>query len=286
MRADPTAAPPPYPRARTPVPPSLDEEVLRDAAPLFAHGEKMQLAYTVRNTQRAIGARISSEIVRRFPVVDGEGGLADGRLTLRLSGSAGQSLGAWAVRGLRIELVGEANDYVAKGLSGAVIAIRPSPHLGDPGGQALVGSTCLYGATSGALYAAGVAGERFAVRNSGATAVVEGCGANGCEYMTGGEAVVLGPTGPNFAAGMTGGMAWVLDDAGDIARRLNPDSVVTSAVGPFWGERLRALVADHARETGSPTAHALLSDWVLALPRFVQVCPKEMLARLASPLAA
>ena len=281
VRADPTAAPPPYPRARTPVPPSLDEEVLRDAAPLFAHGEKMQLAYTVRNTQRAIGARTSSEIVRRFP-----DGLDHGRLTLRLSGSAGQSLGAWGARGLRIELVGEANDYVAKGLSGAVIAIRPAPHLTDPGSQALIGSTCLYGATAGALYAAGLAGERFAVRNSGAVTVVEGCGANGCEYMTGGEAVVLGPTGPNFAAGMTGGMAWVLDDAGDIARRLNPDSVVASPVGPLWGERLRALVTAHASETGSPRAAELLSDWSRALPRFVQVCPKEMVARLQLPLAA
>ena len=286
VRADPTAAPPPYPRPRTAVPPSLDEEVLRDAAPLFAHGEKMQLAYTVRNTQRAIGARTSSEIVRRFPTADGEGGLDDGRLTLRLSGSAGQSLGAWGARGLRIELVGEANDYVAKGLSGAVIAIRPAPHLSEPGAQALIGSTCLYGATAGALYAAGAAGERFAVRNSGARTVVEGCGANGCEYMTGGEAVILGPTGPNFAAGMTGGMAWVLDDAGDFARRLNVDSVVASPVGPLWGERLRALVTAHARETGSPRAAELLSDWPRALPRFVQVCPKEMLAKLELPLAA
>ena len=286
VRADPTAAPPPYPRPRTPVPPSLDEEVLKDGAPLFERGEKMQLAYTVRNTQRAIGARTSSEIVRRFGPRNGEGGLDDGRLTLRLSGSAGQSLGAWGVKGLRIELVGDANDYVGKGLSGAVIAIRPSPHLDDPGEQALIGSTCLYGATAGALYAAGVAGERFAVRNSGATTVVEGCGANGCEYMTGGEAVILGRTGPNFAAGMTGGMAWVLDDDGDIARRLNPDSVVASPVGPLWGERLRALVQAHADETGSARARDLLSDWRRALPRFVQVCPKEMLGRLELPLAA
>ena len=281
VRADPTAKPPPYPRPRTEVPPALDEEVLRDAAALFDRGEKMQLAYAVRNTQRAIGARVSSEIVRRF----GAQGLEDGRLTLRLSGSAGQSLGAFGARGLRIELVGESNDYVGKGLSGAVIAIRPSRHLKVPG--ALIGATCLYGATSGALYAAGAAGERFAVRNSGATTVVEGCGANGCEYMTGGEAVILGPTGPNFAAGMTGGMAWVLDVDGGFGRRLNGDSVVTAPVGPlYWGERLRALVLAHANETGSLLAADLLSDWPRALPRFVQVCPKEMLKRLAEPLAA
>ncbi len=282
VRADPTAPPPPYPRERTAVPPSLDEEVLRDAAPLFERREKMQLAYTVRNTQRAIGTRSSSEIVRRF----GAAGLEDGRLTLRLSGSAGQSLGAFGARGLRIELVGDANDYVAKGLSGAVIAIRPSPHLHEAGAQALIGSTCLYGATSGALYAAGVAGERFAVRNSGAVTVVEGCGANGCEYMTGGEAVILGPTGPNFAAGMTGGMAWVLDADGAFGRRLNPESVVTAAVGPLWGERLRGLVMAHAAETGSLKAQALLADWPAALLRFVQICPKEMVSRLTLPLAA
>ena len=282
VRADPTAKPPPYPRLREEPPPALDHEVLRDAAALFERGEKMQLAYPVRNVQRAIGTRVSSEIVRRFADL-----LDDGRLTLRLSGSAGQSLGAWGVRGLRIELVGDANDYVAKGLSGAVIAVRPSAHLQRPGEQALIGSTCLYGATSGALYAAGVAGERFAVRNSGATTVIEGCGANGCEYMTGGVAVILGPTGPNFGAGMTGGMAWVLDEDGGFARRLNPESVVTARVEPlYWGERLRALVQAHANETGSPKALELLSDWPRALPRFVQVCPKEMLGRLAQPLAA
>ena len=282
VRADPTAKPPPYPRPRTEVPPSLDEEVLRDAAALFDRGEKMQLAYTVRNTQRAIGTRTSSEIVRRFADM-----LDDGRLTLRLSGSAGQSLGAWGAKGLRIELVGDANDYVGKGLSGAVIAIRPSPHLARPGEQALIGSTCLYGATSGALYAAGVAGERFAVRNSGATAVIEGCGANGCEYMTGGEAVILGPTGPNFAAGMTGGMAWVFDADGGFTRRLNPDNVVVAPVRPgYWDDRLLALVQAHADQTGSLHAAELLSDWARALPSFVQVCPKEMLGRLAQPLAA
>ncbi len=283
VRADPTAQPPPYPRARTPVPPSLDEDILKDAAALFERGEKMQLSYAVRNTQRAIGARVSSAIVRRF----GKAGLADGRLTVQLRGSAGQSLAAFGAQGLRIELVGEANDYVAKGLSGAVLAIRPSPHLTDPGAQALIGSTVLYGATSGFLFAAGRAGERFAVRNSGATTVIEGCGANGCEYMTGGEAAVLGEVGPNFAAGMTGGMAWVLDQDGRLQDRLNPDSVVAAPVAsPFWEERLRSLVERHLAETGSPRAADLLSDWSAAVGRFVQVCPREMLDRLEQPLAA
>jgi glutamate synthase (NADPH/NADH) large chain len=281
VQADPTAPPPAYPKPRTPVPPSLDEDILKDAAPLFERGEARQLTYAVRNTQRAIGARTSSAIVRRF----GPDGLAEGRLTVQLTGSAGQSLGAFGAHGLRIELVGEANDYVAKGLSGAVIAIRPSTHLADPGGHALIGSTCLYGATSGRLYAAGRAGERFAVRNSGAITVVEGCGANGCEYMTGGEAVILGPVGANFAAGMTGGMAWVLDGDGRFESRLNPESVVALPVeSAFWAGRLKALVEAHAAETASPLARELLSDWDRALPRFVQVCPKEMIARLDQPL--
>ncbi len=280
VRADPNAPPPAYPRARTPVPPSLDEDILRDAAPLFERGEKMQLTYTVRNTQRAIGARVSSEIVRRH----GAAGLEPGRLVVQLRGSAGQSLGAWGARGLRIELVGEANDYVAKGLSGAQIAIRPSPHLADPGAQALVGATVLYGATSGELYAAGRAGERFAVRNSGADAVVEGCGANGCEYMTGGVVAVLGPTGANFAAGMTGGTAFVLDTPENgFARRLNGESVTAGPVAsPAWERRLRALVEAHAAATGSPLAAELLSGWERALPRFVQVTPREAAARVAA----
>src|SRR5581483_30928 len=161
----------------------------------------------VRNTARAIGARVSSHIVRKF----GMDGLPPGHLTVQLKGSAGQSLGAFAVQGLRIELTGESNDYVGKGLSGATLVVKPSPTLSFPENNAIIGNTCLYGATSGKLFAAGGAGERFAVRNSGATTVVEGCGANGCEYMTGGTAVILGAVGKNFAAGMTGGMAFVLD---------------------------------------------------------------------------
>ncbi|MBI5939366.1 MAG: glutamate synthase large subunit, partial [Caulobacterales bacterium] len=190
---------------RNEVPDTLDAQIVRDAAPLLQRGEKMQLTYTVRNTARAIGARVSSHIVRKF----GMSALPAGHLTVELKGSAGQSLGAFAVRGLRIVLTGEANDYVGKGLSGATIVVRPSPHLASPESNAIVGNTCLYGATAGKLFAAGQAGERFAVRNSGAVTVVEGCGANGCEYMTGGAAVILGPTGGNFGAGMTGGMAYV-----------------------------------------------------------------------------
>src|SRR3546814_857386 len=161
-------------------------------------------------------------ITRRF----GMTGLNPGHMTVRLRGSAGQSLGAFAVQGLKLEVFGDANDYVGKGLSGGTITVRPmtaSPLVTNE--NTIVGNTVLYGATAGQLYAAGQAGERFCVRNSGATVVVEGCGSNGCEYMTGGTAVILGPVGDNFAAGMTGGMAFVYDSSGDFEDRVNPESV-------------------------------------------------------------
>ena len=182
---------------------TLDAQIVRDAGPLLDRGEKMQLTYDVRNTMRAVGTRTSSELVRKYKDT-----LAEGHLTLELHGSAGQSMGAFAVKGLLINLVGEANDYVGKGLSGATIVIRPKVWQEN---QALAGNTILYGATSGQLFVAGSVGERFAVRNSGAVTVVEGIGHHGCEYMTGGQVVILGPTGGNFAAGMTGGVAYVYD---------------------------------------------------------------------------
>ena len=269
---------------RNEVPDTLDAQIVRDAAPLLERGEKMQLTYTVANTARAIGTRTSSHIVRKFGMV----GLAPGHLTVQLKGSAGQSLGAFAVQGLRLEVTGEANDYVGKGLSGATIVVRPSPHLASRGrDNAIIGNTVLYGATSGRLFAAGLAGERFAVRNSGATAVVEGCGANGLEYMTGGTAVVLGPVGFNFAAGMTGGMAFVLDEDGEFQMQLNAESVVTCRVASaHWQGVLRCLVEEHARETGSALAQDLLRNWDAALGKFWQVCPKEMVGRLDHALEA
>jgi glutamate synthase (NADPH/NADH) large chain len=284
VRADPGANKPYCTvEGRNEVPDTLDAQIVRDAAPLLQRGEKMQLTYTVRNTARAIGARVSSHIVRKF----GMSALPAGHLTVELKGSAGQSLGAFAVRGLRIVLTGEANDYVGKGLSGATIVVRPSPHLVSPESNAIIGNTCLYGATAGKLFAAGQAGERFAVRNSGATTVVEGCGANGCEYMTGGAAVILGPTGGNFGAGMTGGMAYVLDLAGRFEGRVNTDSVIVQRLAsPHWEEHLRKLIAEHAHETGSVFAEGILRDWDRMRGLFWQVCPKEMVGRLDQPLQA
>ncbi len=253
---------------RNPVADSLDAQILRDAEPLIERGEKMQLTYAVRNTMRAVGARTSSAIGRRY----GMTGLRPDHLDLRLSGAAGQSLAAFAVQGLRIELVGEANDYVGKGLSGATVVIRPAVWRE---GQALIGNTTLYGATSGLLFAAGLAGERFAVRNSGAVAVIEGCGAHGCEYMTGGTVAVLGPVGWNFAAGMTGGRAFVLDSGGALGRALNAETVEARPVTGEDATDLRDLVERHARETRSPLATDLLEDWSAALDRFVVVAPRQ-----------
>ena len=262
---------------RNEVPDTLDAQIVRDAAPMLERGEKMQLTYTVQNTARAVGARTSSHMVRKF----GMDGLPPGHLTVQLKGSAGQSLGAFAVQGLRLEVTGEANDYVGKGLSGATIVVRPSPTLANPHRNALIGNTVLYGATSGRLFAAGLAGERFGVRNSGATAVIEGCGANGLEYMTGGTAVILGPVGFNFAAGMTGGMAFVYDPDETFQRQLNGESVVTCRVAnPHWLGVLKDLVEEHQRETGSAHALELLRNWDAEVGRFWQVCPKEMVGRL------
>jgi glutamate synthase (NADPH/NADH) large chain len=267
---------------RNAVPDTLDAQIVRDASALLERGEKMQLTYTVRNTARAIGARTSSHIVRKF----GMTGLPPGHLTVQIRGSAGQSLGAFAVQGLRIELTGEANDYVGKGLSGATIVIKPSPHLAFPETNAIIGNTVLYGATAGRLFAAGGAGERFGVRNSGAVAVIEGCGANGCEYMTGGSVVVLGAVGDNFAAGMTGGMAFVLDVHNRFDKMVNSETVVFQRLASaHWEQVLVDLIAEHAAETGSRFAAELLRDWDRVRDSFWQICPKEMIKRLDHPLS-
>jgi glutamate synthase (NADPH) large chain len=253
-----------------PVADTLDAQIVKDAAPLLERGEKMQLTYDVFNTMRAVGTRTSSALVRKFG-----NSLAEGHLKLELRGSAGQSLGAFAVKGLLIDLVGESNDYVGKGLSGATIIIRPRQWQEH---QALAGNTLLYGATSGALYVAGSVGERFAVRNSGADAVVEGVGANACEYMTGGRVVILGPVGTNFAAGMTGGVAYVLDQDKGLLSLTNPESVTLRPVPRASEIELKTLLVAHFERTASPRAKALLDDWETGLKSFVQVMPNEILA--------
>jgi glutamate synthase (NADPH/NADH) large chain len=268
---------------RNEVPDTLDAQMIKDAHAALEHGEKIQLAYNIKNTQRAIGTRLSSTIIHRFDTSK----LQPDHITIRLRGSAGQSLGAFAVRGLKIEVLGDANDYVGKGLSGATITLRtrPSSKL-IPHENVIIGNTVLYGATSGKLFAAGQAGERFAVRNSGAITVVEGCGSNGCEYMTGGTAVLLGRVGDNFAAGMTGGMAFVYDTTNHLDHAINPETVIYQRVETqHWQSQLKTLITEHAKETGSPLAENILLNWHLELPKFWQICPKEMVSRLEFPLS-
>ncbi len=267
---------------RNPVPDSLDAQILRDAGPVFDRREKMQLTYTVRNTHRAVGTRLSAEITAKY----GMSTLADHHVQVRLRGSAGQSLGAFLCKGITLEVFGDANDYVGKGLSGGIISVRPmvsSPLESQH--NTIIGNTVLYGATSGKLFAAGRAGERFAVRNSGADVVVEGCGANGCEYMTGGTAVILGTVGENFGAGMSGGMAFVLDVDGCFARRANGETIVWQRIASAWWEaKAKALIAEHALSTDSKWSNSILDDWERWRGSFWQVCPKEMLSRLPHPL--
>jgi glutamate synthase (NADPH/NADH) large chain/glutamate synthase (ferredoxin) len=270
-------------KPRNAVPDTLDAEILRDAARFFQDGEKMQLSYAVRNTHRTIGTRVSSHIVQRFGM---RNSLQPDHLTVKLTGSCGQSLGAFAAPGLKLEVSGDANDYVGKGLSGGTIVVRPPMHSPLVASEnTIIGNTVLYGATAGYLFAAGRAGERFAVRNSGASVVVEGCGSNGCEYMTGGVAVILGSIGANFGAGMTGGMAYVHDPEGRGPALMNMDGLVTCRVTvEHWEAQLKTLIERHAAETHSRKAREILDHWDDERANFLQICPKEMLPHLKHPL--
>ncbi len=268
---------------RNEVPETLDAQMIADARPALEEGEKMQLTYTVRNTQRAVGTKLSHMITKRY----GMFGLQPGHITVRLRGSAGQSLAAFAVQGLKLEVFGDANDYVGKGLSGGTIVIRPpvsSPLATSE--NTIIGNTVLYGATAGKLFAAGQAGERFAVRNSGAEVVVEGCGSNGCEYMTGGTAVIIGPVGANFGAGMTGGMAFVYDPDDVFLHRVNAESVIHQRIETdYWEGKLVDLLREHVQESRSAHAEAILLHWERERERFWQIVPREMLGRLEHPVA-
>ena len=272
-------------RERNTVLDTLDKEIVRDAARFLNDGEKMQLSYAVQNTHRTVGTRTSSHIVQNFGM---RNNLQPDHLTVKLKGSAGQSLGAFAAPGLKIEVSGDANDYVGKGLSGGIIVVRP-PMVSQLKASAntIIGNTVLYGATDGMLFAAGRAGERFAVRNSGAKVVIEGCGSNGCEYMTGGVAIILGTIGANFGAGMTGGMAYIYDPNGTALELLNVESLVTGKVEvSFWEEQLFSLIKMHHEETSSQKAGEILQHWDMEKYNFLQICPKEMLDKLPHPLSS
>ncbi len=281
--------PPDAPRCRTrPQVPVLDDaldwELVRSCAPALDLGESVRLGpVPVRNVNRTVGGILSGEISRQH----GAEGLPEGTIEIAFSGSAGQSFGAWLASGVTFALRGETNDYTGKGLSGGVIAVRPPDKALFPAEEnMIVGNTVLYGAIAGRAFFRGLAGERFAVRNSGAQAVVEGVGDHGCEYMTGGRIVVLGPTGRNFAAGMSGGIAYVYDVDRRFAGRCNTELVDLDPVGDADAEELRALIAEHAQRTGSIVARNVLHSWERARERFVKVMPRDYKQALAEQAAA
>jgi glutamate synthase (NADPH/NADH) large chain len=233
---------------------------------------RAEVSVAIRNRDRAFGAMLSGELARRH----GDAGLADDTITVRATGSAGQSFGCFAARGLTLVLEGDANDYVGKGLSGGVLAVKAPAHAAfRPDDQVIVGNTVLYGATSGRAFFNGRAGERFAVRNSGAITVVEGVGDHGCEYMTGGTVVVLGTTGRNFGAGMSGGVAYVFDEDGMFAARCNTEMVALEQLSGAEVDTVRHLVEEHAERTGSPKAKELLDHFAAVVPKMVKVMPSE-----------
>ena len=259
---------------------ALDNRLIELAQPALERGEKVAIDMPIRNINRTVGTMLSHRIARRY----GHEGLPEDTIHVRLAGSAGQSFGAFLAHGVTLELVGDTNDYCGKGLSGGRITVQPSPKFrGVPSENIITGNVVLYGAIAGEAYFRGVAGERFAVRNSGAHAVVEGVGDHGCEYMTGGAVVVLGSTGRNFAAGMSGGYAYVLDSVGEFRLHCNPAMVDLEPVLPDSEDdaRLKRLIENHARYTGSTLASGILAEWAQQRGRFVKVFPKEYRRALA-----
>ena len=261
---------------------ALDHRILDRVRDAIEHRTPVDLHFPIRNVHRTVGAMLSGEIARRW----GSEGLPDDTIRLRFTGSAGQSFGAFLARGVTLVLEGDANDYVGKGLSGGkIIVYPPRGSTFVPEDNIIVGNVVLYGATSGTMFINGMAGERFAVRNSGATAVVEGVGDHGCEYMTRGLVIVLGRTGKNFAAGMSGGIAYVLDETGDFRRVLcNRASVdLDPMVDPKDVDLVRSLIEQHLAATGSPRAAWVLQNWYAMLPHFVKVFPHEYKRVLGVP---
>ncbi len=265
------------------VPDTLDQKLWPEIEDKIDKKEKINQEFEIQNTDRAVGTRISYHLYKKF----GNNKLDENSIELNFKGSAGQSFGAFAIKGLKLILKGDANDYVAKGLSGGTIVIKLQDESNLVSNEnTIIGNTVLYGATSGKLLAAGQAGERFAVRNSGATAVVEGCDSNGCEYMTGGNIIILGDIGDNFGAGMTGGMAFIYDPKNQFDKKVNPESVVwQTPETKFWIEHLRKLIQEHAIETNSIISKKIVENFENEINNFVQVCPKEMLDKLENPIS-
>jgi len=250
----------------------LDWRLLEAAQPALEDKTPVFAAFDVKNVDRTTGTLLSNEISKKY----GSVGLPDNTINFKFKGSAGQSFGAFAAKGISFELEGEANDYVGKGLSGAQLAIYPAENSTfTPEDNIIIGNVALYGATSGEVFIRGMAGERFAVRNSGATTVVEGVGDHCCEYMTGGRTLILGETGRNFAAGMSGGLAWVYNPNNTFSENCNTEMVDLDPLSIQDEEQITALLRKHIHLTGSEVAKHLLSNWKKAASQFVKVYPKE-----------
>jgi len=264
------------------VPETLDEKIWSDIKEKINIKEKNFYQYSTKNTYRSVGTRLSHYIYKKF----GNNQLSEETINIKLIGSAGQSLGAFLTKGIKLVVEGDCNDYVGKGLSGGTIVVNPSSKSKLISNEnTIIGNTVLYGATSGKLYASGQAGERFAVRNSGSLAIIEGCGAHGCEYMTGGTAIILGQVGDNFGAGMTGGMAFVYDKENNFENFVNPSSIIWQLVETdYWKDFLKNNLKNFVKETNSNFVRNILNDYGKELRYFKQVCPIEMLDKLDNPI--
>ncbi len=248
---------------------ALDVQLIELCEPALEAGEPVRVNLPIRNVNRTVGTMLGSELTRRY----GAGGLPTGTIDITFTGSAGQSFGAFVPKGITLRLEGDTNDYLGKGLSGGQLVVRPDRNAPFPAHEQIIaGNVIAYGATDGRIFANGKVGERCCVRNSGATVVVEGVGDHGCEYMTGGHAVVLGPVGRNFAAGMSGGTAFLLDVN---VEHINQDMVALEDLDAEDANWLAGIVAEHAEQTGSEVAAELLADWHAALPRFAKVMPRD-----------
>ncbi|MDB4846701.1 glutamate synthase large subunit, partial [Candidatus Pelagibacter sp.] len=265
------------------VPDTLDQEIFPEIENQIGKVKIVEKEFIIKNTHRTVGTRISHYIYKKY----GNNKLDDDFLTLSFVGSAGQSFGAFAVKGLKLVLKGDANDYVGKGLSGATLVIKLSKESNLISHEnTIVGNTVLYGATSGKLFAAGQAGERFAVRNSGAISVVEGCDSNACEYMTGGTIVILGDVGDNFGAGMTGGMAFIYNPNNEFEKKANPESIIWQSLETeYWIKYLKDLIKEHYNETNSILSKKIIENFDKEILNFVQICPKEMIDKLENPIS-
>ena len=265
------------------VPDTLDEKIWSEIKDKIKTDSENKFNYEIENTSRSVGTRLSHHIYKKF----GNNKLEENTVNIKLAGSAGQSLGAFLTKGLKLIVEGDCNDYVGKGLSGGTIVVYPSPKSSLISNKnTIIGNTVLYGATSGNLFASGQAGERFAVRNSGSFSVVEGCGAHGCEYMTGGTAIILGEVGDNFGAGMTGGMAFVYDNNNTFENFVNPTSIVWQEVETdYWRKFLKESLNTFVKETNSKIASKILNDFDNELKKFKQICPIEMLDKLDNPIS-